>query len=472
MHLRRSFALFLAFAPLPAFAAQPVVPPQAEKIHVLPAPIEGRLPGTSIFGVCGHMLHTDAFYPKFDRYWRPQFTLPLVVNGRFGIVREPLYQTMQFFVGPDATAVAKNRKAVEDYLASCQQAGVKVILTPMFSSVDDKTHGQYFEPFFDWIAGLARGYPCVKAVEMHNEPNLKFFWGHSPEAYAAACRKGAGIIKARSPETPIIVGSISSLWWEEGVKFLERAMEAGLLDSADGVSVHPYRTNRPPEADPHYAGGTDTAIRDFWTMVQKHNRAGRPLKLYFTEVGYSSGTTGQQSIGSKELQADYLSRLMLIFLNLRTRGLPIEAACWYDLKCDGKDDADGEASFGLVSHDTLTLRPAYLAYRRIAETFENPADFEPLDLTPAFGGVDGDIRHLAWRRKSDGAILFAFWRTEGESRLPVAIKLPLAWKPARIELHDLREDRPRPIGFTHQDKTLFIPMSITSRAAWMIIRGK
>jgi hypothetical protein len=86
---------------------------------------------------------------KFERYNRFEYTLPHLVEGGFGAVREGLYQG--FFAGEDA-------------------------------------------------------------VEMHNEPNLRFFWHGTEEQYAEACLEGARILKSVAPAAHVAVGSASHLW--------------------------------------------------------------------------------------------------------------------------------------------------------------------------------------------------------------------------------------------------------------------
>ena len=48
----------------------------------------------------------------------------------------------------------------------------------------------------DRLGDVAAKYSCIAGVEMHNEPNLRFFWGGTPKDYAEVCQVGGKIIDA------------------------------------------------------------------------------------------------------------------------------------------------------------------------------------------------------------------------------------------------------------------------------------
>jgi hypothetical protein len=462
----------------------------ARPIHYAPPtamPADARISPNSIFGFSAHMLHNDLFYgiDKFDPYNRLEYTLPHVVRGHFGIVREGLYQG--FFAGEAEAKCAPHRAQVDQYLAMYQKAGVRVVLAPLFSKVE----GKGFNRFFEWLGDMAAKYPCVAGIEMGNEPNLRFFWGGTTKDYAEACQAAGKLIKARSPRTPVIVGSISHLWWGPGVKWLEDAFRAGAMDPADGISVHPYRNGSPPEGgslrekydDPD---GLAKELRDWWALVQKHNPSGKPLKLYFTEVGWYVGTVkaglsrDNAAAGgvSLECQADYISRLAMLVMDVRLRGIPVEALCWYDLKCDGESPADLQSNFGVISYDATTVRPSYTAYARVAEAFDNPADLEAMDgIVSAAGEHAGVVKTFAWRRRSDGALIIPFWRLnqlqkpgEADFQGELRLKLPGQFTPSGVVLNDLHQPAAVDVKFSAAEGTLTVPVQFTARAAWLVVK--
>ena len=255
-----------------------------------------------------------------------------------------------------------------------------------------------------------------------------------------------------------------------------------MLDFANGVSAHPYRQGRPPEGgtgglelplNPH--GFTD-GIRAFWRLVQQYNVEHRPLKLYFTEIGYSASTGGYNSVGTAARQADYLSRLMLILFNLRLGGVPLRCVCWYDLKRDDRAVGSYESNFGLVSPETSHVRPAFTVYQRISHAFAATADFQLAKLAAKFTNLPRVIKYYVWRRKNDGALVIPFWRMNQlqkhnrnfDSQLILALPGAMG-SPARVCLMDLHGGGSHAIGFTVRRGKLYVPLHVTARAAWLVI---
>ena len=447
----------------------------------LPAttPADIQPPTDSIFGFSGHMIHTDFFYgpERFGPYWGLEYTLPFVVRGGFGWMREALYQG--FFTGDDAEKVASRRAKFEQYLDMYDRAGVKVVLCPLFSTVGNKT----FPAYFEWLGDLCAKHRCIAAVEMHNEPNLRSFWRASEKDYADSCKLGASILKAKSPNTPVIIGSISHLWWGPGVQWLQRVLRYGTIEVADGFSAHPYRNGAPPEGGSLHAAaddpqGLESELRDWWGMAQTWNPTGKPLKLYLTEVGYSTGKDAKGigvEVDSLDRQGDYISRLALVLLDVRLRGVPIETVNWYDLKCD-YDNSGVQGNFGVISYDTSRVRPAYQAYSRVAKAFGNSLDLEPLNLKPAFSHHADVVKTLTWRRFSDGALIVAFWRLnqlqdkDEDFASQMELKLPDGFAVGAVTLSDLYEDAPRQIGFSVVEGKIAVPVRVSARAVWVVIR--
>lgn len=451
-----------------------------------------RPPADSIFGFSSHFIHNDLFFDNMGPYWRLDYILPLVVEGGFGVMREGLYQgkfadDRKGEVDPkdadkEAARAARRpaaRAAVEDYLGRYAAAGVRVVLCPMFTPADRPG----FDDYFAWVGDLAKRFP-LQAVEMHNEPNLKHFWNHTTAEYATACAAGAKIIKQHAPDTPVVIGSISHLWWGPGIAWLQSVLASGVLDAVDGISVHPYRQKSAPEGGAMHEPadspvGFERELRAFWGMIQGYNPGNRPLGLYLTEYGFSTGSKGgvqagqSEGISGEERQADYLSRSMLLFTDVRLRGLPIEGIYWYDLKCDGEDPANLEHNFGLVSYDTTVLRPGFTAYAAIAHAFGAMHDFAALDLPVRAADQPQAVKSFAWRRLSDGALILAFWRMEqlqaadADFTTSLSWPLPAGFAPGKVLLHDLHGGAVRGIAANASDGRIATELNLSARAAWL-----
>lgn len=445
-----------------------------------PMPVGKRAPDSTLFGACGHFMHTDLFYgpDQFSQYWQLEYTLPFLVDANLGWVREPLYQP--WFDDPNNAKAMQNREVVERYLQKYSDAGVKVMVVAMAVNEGNAKHVPFREGYFRWLGDLANTYPAVRIIEMHNEPNLKFFWQGTAEEYVAVYRRGAEIIREAAPEVPIAVGSMSSLWWGPGIDWFEKMAEHGGLAFADAVAVHPYHKKAPPERDPHYEGAAPDdphnflkAAREFRTLVQSL-ADGRDLPIYFTELGYSSGIEGMAAVGDPTLQADYLTRTMMLYLELRLTGYPLEGVFWYDLKNDGTN-RHGESNFGLISYDTSRTKPAYDAYRRIASTFLDPSMLSPApSVSVESSNAPQAVATKAWQR-DDGALIVPFWRMEHlqESDEDFATRLVIDGVDAdsikQVVLFNLHESMPRDIGFAVEDGKLDVPVRVSRRAGWLEI---
>lgn len=140
---------------------------------------------------------------------------------------------------------------IESDIAAYAEADVDVVLAPFLISPDTPEGKEHYR----WLASLAGKFGNITGFEMHNEPNLKGFWDAPVEQYVEWVRKVAAILHEEAPGVPVIVGSFSGWGHAPGLggethvyagtsgvdawNFAERAMQLGLLDSADGVSAHP-----------------------------------------------------------------------------------------------------------------------------------------------------------------------------------------------------------------------------------------
>lgn len=384
----------------------------------------------TLFGVASHFLHTRQIYTDKDDTWLLPRTMPLQTELGTPWVTEQIYAltSKSRALVDDGTAnaadkarISDRRKLIDNWLDIYDKAGTKVVLTVSAADPRAKKSDVINEAFGNWITDLISRHPGIKAVQLHNEPNLRSFWTGSPEDYVNLYRGIAHKIKAKNPEVAITVGAISSLSWQPGRKWLKSAIKAGLLEFADGVSIHPYNLKIPPETDPHAKIPLRDAIINFWEEMSAAAPAGKNLKLYFTELGYSSAPNGIAGIGSEDLQANYLARLMMIYTDLRVRdGVPIEAVFWYDLKNDGSDPTKQEHNFGLVSSDLKRKKPAFQTYRRIITAIPDPLSLKPSATVYTADSADAVI--TSWTNV-DGDDVIAVWRTgEGTKSVRVDAK--------------------------------------------------
>jgi len=466
----------------PATKAAPAV---LQPVTFLPRPLpsNANVPTETLFGVCGHVIHTSLFYEDKNDYWKLEYTLPYLLEANLGWVREAVYQP--WFANRERRDVDRHRADLERYLEMYEESGVKVLLA-ILATPPNAQWAKYNEDFFHYMASLVERFECIRVVEMHNEPNLRFFWSGTPGEYVEVYRQAADIIKAKRPDITIAVGSISSLWWEPGVNWLNEMVAAGALEWADAISVHPYNTTNPPETDPHYTGAPaeapnhrDLALDAWWAHIKSIKPEGKDLKVYFTEFGYSSVDEGIAGIGSEKLQADYLSRLMMIFLDARLRGIPVEGLFWYDLKDDGPLETLGEHNFGLIRYDLSRVKPAYSVYAGIAAHFKNHDDLKRVDLEFNSLNLPGVFKAYTWQLQPDGSLVVPFWRMEQMQKFDedftsiLEIKVPDGFMVQKVNLHTLLNGHAkRSIGFSTENNILSVPVNVGRRISWLTIHPK
>lgn len=231
--------------------------------------------------------------------------------------------------------------------------------------------------------------------EVWNEPSNPHFWEPFPNAeeYVALVRATTRAIRERDPRA-VVAGGASGLglelqdlpWWRE-------AIEAGLLDHVDALSVHPYQATHPPER-------AAVGLAELRRLVDEH-AGGRELPFLNTEWGYSS--VAHTGADLTELQAGYLAREFLVGL---WQGLPVNI--WFRWK---DPPAATTPLYGLHT-DEGEPKPAL----RVAETLlRTLSGYRYADRVAGFPQEIFVLRFVA----SDGDA-FALW-TSGSTR-PVRLE--------------------------------------------------
>lgn len=495
------------------------VPELSTVAFLPPPPPEGRLDaGSDFFGTVGTMNSHRWFHPDNPADWdyrELKYYLPRLYDAHISCVREAFQGG--FFIDKSTVAPSvaeqadedevKNypreldpklgggrwqeaRKLTEGYLDMYSKAGIDVIPWVTVYWPKHKDY-KYTEQLWSWMADLTAKHSCIKAIEFHNEPNLKFFFPAKVGDYVASCRKGAEAFRKKDKATPLVIGSMSSLWWGPAVVYMESICKLGGLDFADGWAVHPYCVDFPPEADPHYSErndpeGREKALRAWWALMQSHNAKRKPLKLYFTEVGYNIPHIAAHMPPGSSLatlqgrQADYVSRMMMVFLESRLRGVPIETVSYYMLT-GGRPGQEFEGDgFSMISGCDYGLmdtygrpRPSYFAYAAMAKFFGKVEDFVPCELPLSFSNWPQAVKCYTWRRISDNALIIPFWRMEQRQGQDMDFAAVLSFDAIdglpvrRIMLHDLNEPGSRAISFSVEGGRVSVPLWLTARAAWL-----
>ncbi|MCH2341917.1 MAG: hypothetical protein MK363_18790, partial [Pseudomonas sp.] len=173
------------------------------------------------------------------------------------------------------------------------------------------------------------------------------------EDYARLITDAAGIIRQHDPDAKVLAGAVTTKGIESG--FALRLIEAGIMQSVDGLSLHPYvhcrrRGQNTPEAWIEWLAGVD---------MELSRAANQPVPLYLTEMAWPAhqGTCGID----QTLQAAYLARSFFL-----VRTLPnVRGYWWYDFRNDGTDKHEREHNFGLLRQD-YSPKPAFRVLEAIS----------------------------------------------------------------------------------------------------------
>lgn len=184
--------------------------------------------------------------------------------------------------------------------------------------------------------------------------------------YARLIADAAGIVRQHDPDAKVLAGAVTTRGIESG--FALRLIEAGIMQSVDGLSLHPYvhcrgRGKNTPEAWIEWLAGVD---------LELSRAANQPVPLYLTEMAWPAHE-GNCGI-SEKLQAAYLARSFFL-----ARTLPnVRGYWWYDLRNDGTDRHEREHNFGLLRQD-YSAKPAYPVLKAISPIIKDFQYLERLD---------------------------------------------------------------------------------------------
>ena len=214
-------------------------------------------------------------------------------------------------------------RVLDFVMPSAQALGIKMLLSiataPDWARESDASldqHGPPADPqtFARFIAEILNRYPGqIHAIEIWNEQNLDREWtsaqGLNAAQYVALLRAGYETIKNIEPGVIVISGPLSPTGIDDGLtavddfKYMERQIQAGLLDYADCVGARhngynvspdhryleipddPGARFKAPVANPHHSWSFRSTLEGY---AQRIRAAGRDTRLCVTEFGWPS----------------------------------------------------------------------------------------------------------------------------------------------------------------------------------------
>lgn len=129
-----------------------------------------------------------------------------------------------------------------------------------FATLNDLREDAYPD-FADFVATFAARYAgVVDHLIIWNEPNLAFEWGYrevAPARYLRLLQAVYDPVKQANPDVNILGAALAPTLEPAGsphglndLHYLEQLLALGAADYMDGLAVHTYGFNHPPEADP------------------------------------------------------------------------------------------------------------------------------------------------------------------------------------------------------------------------------
>ena len=227
--------------------------------------------------------------------------------------------------------------------------------------------------------------------EMWNEPNGNS-WKPAPSAdeYIALAKAVGEAVRAKSPDEWLVGPATDGFDWP----YLQKCLDAGLLNYWDAVAVHPTRGTEPDKV------GSDW--QKLAGMIAAANHTNRTIKMLSSNWGYPT-VYGPQD---EDKQAQFALRE---YLNNLENGVPMSIYCdWRDSAADPKDP---ENHYGLAT-TSLAPKQAYNAFQSLASNLEG---YRYIGREK----TDPHVHVLKFLKGTD--IKLVAWRTGAHSDEPVTV---------------------------------------------------
>jgi hypothetical protein len=347
-------------------------PPTAVPVAAAPktAAPAGNLPASGT-GYFGYGIQID---PYGDR---PQ-AIGMIQSMGFGWVKFQL--PWKDFEGSPG---AKNFP--DDVIGQLSGAGLKILVSivkaPNWArpgNTDFSVEGPPADPgtYADYVGAFAARYKGkVQAIEVWNEQNLWYEWGHEPldpGRYVTLLCRAYNAIKAQDPGMVVVSGALTPTGLNDGSTaiddfvYLQRMYAAGAKGCFNAVGAHPSGYNNPPDAKFGYSNPAEPSFKNhpsfFFRDTMERYRAvmvangDSAKRIWPTEFGWAS--TGSPHPGyeyaaqnTADEQAQFIVRA---YQMMKSWGWVGPAFLWnlnYNLTAPDKE----LAAFGIAG------RPAYSA---------------------------------------------------------------------------------------------------------------
>lgn len=308
-----------------------------------------------------------------------------------------------------------NWRLLDFVMPSAQKFEIKMLLSivtaPDWAREPEAFLGRHGPPadpqaLADFIAAILNRYPGqIHAIEVWNEQNLDREWtsaqGLNAAKYVELLRAAYQTIKSLEPGVIVVSGALSPTGVDDGVsavddfKYMERQIEAGMLDWADCVGAHhngynispdfryldipddPTAIFRGPFTNRHHSWSFRSTLEGY---AQRIRAAGRDTKLCVTKFGWPSaeGLGGARQgfefalDNSLAEQAEWIPKAMS---NMEAWGFVWLAFVWnFNFGPQaGYDIGNDNVPYSLIGPG-FTFRPAYDSIRSWQQDYLDRAE--------------------------------------------------------------------------------------------------
>lgn len=224
----------------------------------------------------------------------------------------------------------------------------------------------------------------IKAVEIWNEYNGTFGKGPAakdkPRYYFEMLKVAHDAIKKLRPDVTVVgISAVAAPF-----PYFEELFKRGALQYMDALSLHPYRTQSPPE-------GLERQLAKLQELVKKYNN-GQPKPIWITELGWYLKKSDDRSdfVITEADQAKYLVRAVTLCLSAG-----VEKFYWYHARDDKSFPTSGVLRGPGDPLGRYAPKPAYVAYSTLARELDS-ATFEKREPT-----IGEDVYSLLFRHGED-----------------------------------------------------------------------
>lgn len=254
--------------------------------------------------------------------------------------------------------------------------------------------------------------PFKAILEIWNEWNLgtgtRAHKPGTPNEYVALIKRAYPAIKATSPGTIVLVGGMgtdisSGPLYSKAWAWTEQAIDLGLLNFGDGLSVHLYNTCR-RSASERTPSEMIARLQLLDNLIARSPRPDFPI--FITEVGWPDLVPSTCGFTPKQ-QMDYLAQFMLSVAQFQR----VKAVLIYELKDADSLSPDLEKRFGMLNSEYY--EKPYMCALDSIESFMSGATFSKVTK------VDGHV--ILKFKKSNRAAYAVYAESEaGKSNLELS----------------------------------------------------